>query len=602
MRKVWPLLYVISAAASAGVGCSNRGDRSVGPRSHPDHSTRAAPPARPSLQPPPRSPDEQVDALVRENLDAELLAQPVTATWLGAHAYDDRLDDVRPEAQAREVARLLQLIDRLASVDVAALDANRAFDHEILLKRAQAQLFVRTELRPLERNPLAYCALAQGAIFELLTDDYLAPADRLRAINARLWKLRPLFDEARRNLRPSAPDLLVRRAAEELLDMRGFLSETLPRALQGAPEPRLLDDLRNASGEASRAVEDFANWLQHDLLPRAQGQVAIGRDRLMTQLRLSEGIDVTPELLVALGEREIKEARRRSDEAVHAFAPPRPPLDVLLKMIEDDHGKPEELMSAAQEALEAAVAFVRAQKLWSAPEPERPKVVEMPPGLWGFALLQMPGPLEPKPHDAFLYVDPVGKSWSDKRRNEHLHAFNRSTMVRTLVHEGVAHYMQAEIARHAPTTMQKIAGSLLFVEGWASYVEEMLLAEGFMAGDAKLRVVTARASALRAARLVAAVRLHALGTKFDDVVKIFTDEIGLDDYSARREAERVAADPLVLADALGRVAILKLRDDWRTANPSAALGAFHDALLHHGTASPILLRKLLMPADRASPL
>ncbi len=36
----------------------------------------------------------------------------------------------------------------------------------------------------------------------------------------------------------------------------------------------------------------------------------------------------------------------------------------------------------------------------------------------------------------------------------------------------------------------------------------------------------------------------ALGAKLDDVVKIFTEEGLLDDYSARREAERAACDPM----------------------------------------------------------
>jgi len=98
------------------------------------------------------------------------------------------------------------------------------------------------------------------------------------------------------------------------------------------------------------------------------------------------------------------------------------------------------------------------------------------------------------------------------------------------------------------------------------------------------------------------VKLHALGAKIDDAVKVFTDEGGLDDVQARREAERTAVDPMVLADALGRIAIVKLRDDWRAAHAGAPLGQFHDALLRHGTPSPIFLRKVLLPGDTASPL
>jgi uncharacterized protein (DUF885 family) len=214
----------------------------------------------------------------------------------------------------------------------------------------------------------------------------------------------------------------------------------------------------------------------------------------------------------------------------------------------------------------------------------------------------MAGPLEPHPREARLYVDPVDKGWRDKLKQEHLRTLNRAMMVRTILHEALGHYLQAELDRHAPTTMQKVAMSPLLMEGWASYVEETLVAEGFLPGDERVRLTVAREAVVRAARLVAAVRLHALGAKLDDAVKVFTDEAGLDDYTARREAERAALDPMVLSAALGRIAILKLRDDWRAAHEDAGLDAFHDALLRHGSPSPIFLRRVLLPGNVASPL
>lgn len=549
-------------------------------------------------------PNELVDELVRQDLDAELYDAPITATWLGVHAYDDRVDDVRPESQAREATRLRILLERLRTINPHELDAGHAFDQLLLQHRTEAALYTMTDLKPLERNPLVYVDLAQSAIYELITDDFLPSTDRLRHISARLWKLRPLLDDARRNLRATASDLAIRRAADEAQSAASFVAETLPRALQNEPQPKLLEELRAASGDAARALDEFAGWLQHDLLPHAHGESALGRDRLMELLRRSEAVEIAPELLVALGERELKDARRRYDEAARALAGGhQAPVDVN-KALEDDHGKPEELLSSAQAQLEAAVTYVRNQHLLTLPEPERPKVIEMPPALWGYMQLQMVGPLEQRPRDAYLFVDPipVDKSWTDKHKpQEQLRAFNRPVMVRTILHDSIGHYAQAELNRHAPTTMQKIALSPFFVEGWAGYVEEMMLAEGFLPGDAKVRLAVTKATMLRAARLVAAVRLHAFGAKLEDAAKVFTDEAGLDDYQARREAERAATDPLVLGDALGRIAIAKLRDDWRAAHPGATLGAFHDALLRHGTPSPVLLRRLMLPGDTASP-
>ena len=601
MRKARAVVAVFTSIASAFVAASCS-EHSASPNGAPAVAGSSA-----DVAPPKLSPNERVDDLVRQDLDAELFNAPITATWLGVHNYDDRVDDVRPESQAHEATRLRTLLERLRAIDPSALDAVHAFDRMLLLHRADAALFTMTDIKPLERNPLVYVDLAQSAIYELITDDFLPPVDRLRNINARLWKLRPLLDDARRNLRATASDLAIRRAVDEAQSAKSFIAETLPRALQNVPDPKakLTEELRAASGDASRALDDFAGWLQHDLLPRAHGEPALGRDRLLELLRRSEAIDTTPEQLVTIGERELKDARHRYDDAVRMLAGNRAAQFDVGKALEDDHAKPEDLLLSAQQQLDAAVAFVRSQRLFTLPDPERPKVTEMPPALWGYMQLQMAGPLEQKPHDADLFVDPVqpDKSWTDKRKPpEQLRVFNRPVMIRTMLHDAIGHYVEAELDRHAPTTMQKIALSPLYVEGWAGYVEEMMLAEGFLPGDAKVRIAVARATMLRAARLVAVVRLHALGAKLDDVAKVFTDEVGLDDYQSRREAERAATDPLVLGDALGRIIILKLRDDWRAAHPGASTGAFHDAFLRHGTPAPALLRRLLLPTDTASPL
>src|SRR5689334_4657891 len=90
-------------------------------------------PARPTL---PADPNLRVEALVRDDLEAALAWSPTTATWMGVHVWDDRIDDVRPEAQAHEVTRLRQLIDRLHQIDPQKLNAQHALDRELLERRA----------------------------------------------------------------------------------------------------------------------------------------------------------------------------------------------------------------------------------------------------------------------------------------------------------------------------------------------------------------------------------------------------------------------------------------------------------------------------------
>src|SRR5262249_11054933 len=154
-----------------------------------------------------------------------------------------------------------------------------------------------TELRPLERNPIAYIDLSQTAIFELVSDESLPLTERVRAVTARLWKLRPLYDEARRNLRAGSPtgvaELQVRKAVELGQPFRTYLAETLPRALAVTdPQRKPTDELRAALGDAGRALDDFLGWLQRDLGPRARGDLAMGPARFLDKLRLSEQVEL----------------------------------------------------------------------------------------------------------------------------------------------------------------------------------------------------------------------------------------------------------------------------------------------------------------------
>jgi uncharacterized protein (DUF885 family) len=540
----------------------------------------------------------RVEALVRDDLEAALAWSPTTATWMGVHVWDDRIDDARPEAQSHEGTRLRVLIDRLHQIDPAKLDAQHALDRELLERRAQSSLWELTELRPLERNPASYLGIADSALADLVAQDPQLGPDRVRALTARLWKLRPLFDDARRNLRNTCSDLSVKKAIELAQAEKEFIAETLPLAVQ-VNDAKLMDDFRGAAGDASRALDDFIGWLQKDLAPRARGEFALGRERLADRLRLVEGIEAPADLLVALGERELRDAKKRFDDAAKLVLADHPGADPQ-RVVEDDHAKPEELLAQAQAVVESVVAFAEEQRLITMPHPERPRVLDMPPVLWGFVQLDQSAPLEVKPRDAYLYVDPVEKQWTEARKQEHLRRLNHSALAQQAAHEVLGHYLQAERNRRAPTTEQKIAMAPAFLEGWAHYMEHALVDAGF--GDAKLRLLVERTTLVRAARLVAAVKLHALGMRLDDATKLFMEEALLDKDAARREAERAAVDPLVMLDALGRLELEKLRDDYRDAHEGITPGAIHDAMLAHGSPPVTVLRKILLPGDHRSPL
>jgi hypothetical protein len=540
-------------------------------------------------------PNARLDALAGQYLDDTAAASPVGATWLGIHGWDAQLDDTSAAEQAREAARLRRVIDRLDGIPAATLDARHQLDRSLLERHARLALFELTDVRALERDPVRYVSIATAGTYELLAGQFAPLPDRLRAIVARLGRVRPLFDEARKNLR-NPPELLTRYAVELAQSTRSFLADTLPRVVQLAGDDRLLADFRTAQGDALRAFDDYVNFLQKDLLARSHGDVGIGRERLLERLRLRESIDVPAEpllaMLVAAAERELKAAQKRFEETARQVAPGKTPPEAL-RLLDDDHPTSEQLLPSVQQAVDQVFTFAREHRLF-AQLVEAPRAEVMPPFLWGFALVENGGPFEPKAWRA-LYVDPVNPSWDRKAKEEHLRGFGRAPISLFAVHEPLAHGAQVEAQRRAPSTIQRLSVGPAFVEGFPRYLEQLALDEGLGGADPKLRLALRRETLLATCRFVAALRIHAQGARVDDVVKLFSDAAWMDDSVARREAERVAADPMVLDEALGMLALARLRDDVvRERGPGLTMARFHEELLAHGALPLGTLRRLLL--------
>ena len=588
----------LAALASAGMavtGCRGKNE----PRATPEVSAASDAQGKADHAAP------SIDALVEANLDAELLLRPTLATWLGSHDNDDKLDDVRTDAQLREATRLRQLADQLRAMGEDALSRPARLDRKLLLRRTEAALHELSELRPLERSPLFYVDIAQAGIDNLVIDAHFDdPAhgpDTLRSLNGRLWRVRALFDEARRNLRASASELSVKRAIDNAQALRAFLVDVFPKLVQGVPDARLVDDARAASGDAGRALDEFVGWLQRDFLPRARGDLSLGPQRFWERLRLSESMPGSLDVLLPRLEAALREADRRVDEAARLVAPAtqQGARADPARLVEDDHARPEDLQLKTQQLVDQLFSLCQAsgkngqRVLLPVPPLGLPRVVEMPPQLSGLLRLSTNAPLEKRPHDPAMYLELVFRGASERARTDHLRALNRATLVMTLSHDLLGHFLVGLARRQAPTLMQKVSSSVLLDEGFATYVEHLVLDEGF-ATDPKVRYVAERSAQLRLMRLWASIKFHAQTAKLDDITRLFSDELDMDEYTARKEAERVALDPLAGAEALGRLEIERLRADWQAAHPDEAVGVFHAALLSHGGAPIEMLREELL--------
>jgi uncharacterized protein (DUF885 family) len=141
--------------------------------------------------------------------------------------------------------------------------------------------------------------------------------------------------------------------------------------------------------------------------------------------------------------------------------------------------------------------------------------------------------------------------------------------------------------------MSAITYSYAYTEGWSHYSEEMMLHET-LDDDPEMAIGQLQNALLGDVRMLVSIGLHTEGMSVEQAERLFLEQAYADPESAHAEAVRGAFDPGYIFYSLGKMMVLKLRDDWFAAHPGGTLKNFHEAFLSHGNAPIRLLREVLL--------
>jgi hypothetical protein len=149
-------------------------------------------------------------AAVDGAIDAAFAADPIWATRLGVHRWDDQLPDLSEGAQeavasdlttrAKALRALATSVPAEASPAEAGTD-RPSLDATLLADRLDAIAFGLTTFRPLERDPSDALVAVGLAIGGLVHHDYAPKHSRIDALATRLAHVPALLDVARGRLK-----------------------------------------------------------------------------------------------------------------------------------------------------------------------------------------------------------------------------------------------------------------------------------------------------------------------------------------------------------------------------------------------------------------
>jgi uncharacterized protein (DUF885 family) len=565
-----------------------------------------------------KSPRERLALATEEFVYGTLAASPAAATAAGLHTYqgiklDLMLDDISGAAFEKQRRFYEKYRDTLNQIKTAELTPEEKADFDILQNQVNLGLLELNEIHSETHAPQMYVELLGNALFAPLVLEYAPPHERMQQIISRLQKVPLFLDTAASNL-ISSPVEWINVAAEEnqgninLVDREirakvpSDLAPEYAKAARGALDAMTRFDrfLRN-----SLSARNNSNWRLNSLYPRK------------FRLVMASGVEADDTLQAA--ERQLKAVRARMMEIampLHAKLAPshKDHADLseddrinaivgeVLASIAKDHSTPQSYMDDARKDLEEARAFVQQKQILTLPGRANLQVIPTPEFMRGIYAVGgfNPAPaLEPQ-LGAFYWVTPIPPEWPAERAESKLREYNFYKLKLLTIHEAMpGHYVQFEYANEVqpPTRrlLRSIFGNGPYIEGWAQYITQTLLENGFHEGSREMALTFSKEELRVTANAILDIRLQMLGMTDQEALDLMTRQTFQETEEATAKLQRAKLSSAQLPTYfVGWRAWTRLRDEQRqkkgaSFNPQA----FHDAALKEGAVSIPALSGLL---------
>ncbi|PWK02651.1 uncharacterized protein (DUF885 family) [Flavobacterium araucananum] len=549
--------------------------------------------------------DEDFLKLSEEYITGSLEFTPQFGVYLGLHQYDGKLGHFSKPNLDKRLAALKKFDQEFSAIDSTTLSKRNYYDWKIIKSNVKNELFSFEDLKLYTKNPMIYAGAIDVNIY--IQRNFAPIEQQIKSIIAIEKEAPQFFKDAKTNLQDSLALPHIKLAIDIAKGSASFLGNDLLVALKEVKNDTLMKSFNDANKKAIAAITDFAAFLEKEKLPKANNKYAIGVDNYKKMLLYQEEIKLSPDEILAIGLKELKKEQASFNAAAKIINPNKKPVDVYNDM-QKEHPTAADLIPHARKNIEAIRQYLIDHKIVTMPSEVRVKIQETPAYARSTSTASMdsPGPFETKATQAFYYITPVDPKWTPKQQEDWLAQFNYYTTDIVSIHEAYpGHYTQFLHSNASKTSkIQKVFMSYAYVEGWAHYTEKMMIDEGYgNTGDpikaAKYRLAQSGDALLRICRLCVSINTHCHGMNVDDATTFFMNNWYQGDKPSRQEALRGTYDPGYLFYTLGKLQILKLREDYKKQEGSNYnLQKFNDAMLDNGMPPIQILREILLKDEK----
>ena len=523
-------------------------------------------------------------------------AHPAFAVVAGKHEYDGLLPDWSAEGIAEEIARMKAAREALEAFDPAQLSKEQRLQRGLLIARLDRDLFWTETAKWPQRNPAFYFDwLLDGLDPAVYVSREYAPAEqRIVAYTRYANRIPEAAKQIQANLQGPLPATYVKFGVAGFGGFASFYETDVPQAFASVEDPKLQADFQAANAKAIAAMKELAAYME-SLEATATQDYALGAELFAQMVKQTEGLDISLDALEAAGRADMARNQQTLTEACAAFAPGKS-IDECIQKVGDEKPEGGPVVGARKQLVELR-AFMDEADIVTIPGTEEALVDEAPPYMrQNSAYIDIPGPYE-KGLPSTYFISPPDPAWS--KEDQLAYIPGEKDLLFTSIHEvWPGHFLQYLHANRSKAEVNRVFVGYAYSEGWAHYTEEMMCEVGVCKDDPGRKIGQLLNALLRNARFLSAIGLHARGMTVEESEKLFREGAHQDAGNARQQAARGTYDPAYLNYNLGKLMILKLRQDWTQSRGGRdAWKAFHDEFLSYGGPPIPLVREAMLGED-----
>jgi uncharacterized protein (DUF885 family) len=538
-------------------------------------------------------------------------------------ALDAELDDLSLESISQQRAFYANWRERFhRETPLSALDSEDAADWQLIDDQIGLNLLEFDRIQSYKHNPTVVVELIGNALFLPLTQNYASHDIRAGHVLSRVSQIPRLLAQVQAYLSDSDP-VWISTAVDENTGNIDLIEHTLAAEIPaGSPQRAKYDAL---TPPAVRALQDFSAWLQNSLAKQPSNLTwRLGKELYAQKFALVMETAVTPVEVLTSAEQDMKSVRAEMLQIalpLHTQMYPdhndhsnlaehdRENLiiqEVLLK-ISDHHPSPDQLQPTIEADLATITKFIREKQIVSLSSRDNLKVIPTPPferGIYSVAGFHSAPPLEPQA-EAQYWVTPIDPQTPAAKVESKLREYNNFTLQWLSIHEALpGHYIQFEHLNNIQPERRRLLRSLYangaYVEGWAEYIAQVMMDEGFLDNDPRFRMVMRKIRLRVISNAILDIKMHTMNMTDQEALDLMTKESFQTQAEAEGKLLRVELSSTQLPTYyVGIREWFALRQKYQAAaGKNFNLLKFHDLVLDEGPLPVPVVEKLVMPAAK----